>query len=269
MRALSLMFHDVTDGSNDEFIGPKALYKLHKRDFHDHILSVRTQAKRIPVSSIRSFTTWEGTARVFLTFDDGELGAYTCIADELEQYRWRGHFFITTNWIGLPGFLDREQIRELHRRGHVIGSHSCSHPERMSHLTWTELIKEWSESRSILSELLGEDVKVASVPNGFYSREVGRAAAVAGYEVLFTSQPTSAAEILHGCLILGRYAIQIHTPPAVSGAIAAGRIGPRWRQSVSWKAKALIKMLTGNFYFAIRRSLITKRFPQSPTPQAR
>jgi peptidoglycan/xylan/chitin deacetylase (PgdA/CDA1 family) len=263
MKALSLTFHDVTDGSNGELVGVKALYKLYPRDFHNHILSIRKRNTEISVSSIRCLGTWDTRVPVFLTFDDGELGAYTCVAGELEQYGWRGHFFITTNWIGLPGFLGRAQIRELHRRGHVIGSHSCSHPERMSQLTWAELIKEWSESRSTLSDLLGEETKVASVPNGFYSRKVGKAAAAAGYEVLFTSEPTSAARILHGCLILGRYAIQIHMPPAVSGAIAAGNVCPRWRQSVAWEAKKVVKALTGDSYFAIRRYMISRHLLQN------
>ena len=42
-----------------------------------------------------------------------------CVADELEQMGWRGHFFITSDWIGRRGFLTAGQIRELRRRGHV------------------------------------------------------------------------------------------------------------------------------------------------------
>lgn len=263
MKALSLAYHDVTDGSNGELVGHKALYKLHREDFHNHILSIRQQNKEIAVSSIHHYRTWETQVPVFLTFDDGEIGAYTCVADELEEYGWHGHFFITTDWIGRAGFLDCAQIRELRSRGHVIGSHSCSHPERMSHLTWGELTKEWSQSRSILSDLLGEEVKVASVPNGFYSRKVGKAAATAGIEVLFTSEATAATGMLDGCLILGRYFMQIHTPPAVSGAIAAGQNWPRWRQTALWEAKKVFKALTGESYFTIRRHLISKLVSQN------
>ncbi len=267
MKALSLAYHDVTDGSHGELAGHKALYKLHRRDFHNHILSIRQQNKEIAVSSIHHYRTWKTQVPVFLTFDDGEIGAYTCVADELEQYGWRGHFFITTDWIGRAGFLDIAQIRELRSRGHVIGSHSCSHPERMSHLTWKGLMKEWSQSRSILSDLLGEEVKVASVPNGFYSRKVGKAAAAAGIEVLFTSEATASTWMLDGCLILGRYFIQIHTPPVVSGAIAAGQIWPRWRQSAIWEAKKVVKMLAGESYLTIRRHLISELLSQNTPPK--
>jgi hypothetical protein len=146
----------------------------------------------------------------------------------------------------------------LRSRGHVIGSHSCSHPARMSHLSWDQLIREWSESCAILSDTLGEHVRVASVPDGYYSRNVGRAAAAAGIEVLFTSEATAATSVLDGCLVLGRYFIQMHTPPAVSGEIAAGRIWPRWRQTVLWEAKKPLKALMGESYFALRRCLLTR-----------
>jgi len=266
MKALSIAYHDVTDGSNGELLGYKALYKLSRDDFHKHILSIRQQGAEVAVSSIDRYREWGGHVPVFLTFDDGELGAYTCVADELEQYGWRGHFFITTNWIGQAGFLDRAQIRELRSRGHVIGSHSCSHPARMSHLTREELKREWSESCAILSDILGEPVKVASVPDGFYSRKVGKVAAAAGIQVLFTSEATAATSILNGCLILGRYFIQIHTPSSTSGAIAAGQMWPRWRQTALWKAKKAFKALTGESYLTIRRHLISKVLPQGAAP---
>jgi hypothetical protein len=267
MKALSLAYHDVTDGLGGSLVGYKALYKLSREDFHNHVLSIRQQVPQIAVRSIDRFRQWEKEIPVFLTFDDGELGAYTCVANELEEHGWRGHFFITTDWIGKAGYLDQAHIRELRNRGHVIGSHSCSHPARMSHLKWSELAREWSESCAILSDILGERVRVASVPDGFYSRRVGKAAAAAGIEVLFTSEASAATSVLDGCLILGRYFIQIHTPPAVSGAIAAGKLWPRLRQTLLWEAKRPVKALTGGFYFAIRRYLLSRMLMQQSVPR--
>jgi peptidoglycan/xylan/chitin deacetylase (PgdA/CDA1 family) len=268
MRAISLAYHDVTDEPDDSLAGYKALYKLDRQNFHNHILSIRQQAEKVIVRSIDCFARWKERTPVFLTFDDGELGAYKYVADELEEYHWRGHFFITTDWIGRPGFLDRRQIRELRSRGHVIGSHSCSHPARMSHLSGDELLREWSRSCAILSDILGEQVRVASVPDGYYSRNVGKTAAAAGIEVLFTSEATAATSVLDGCLMLGRYFIQTHMPPGVSGAIAAGEIWPRWRQTALWKTKKPIKALTGESYIAIRRYLISRVMRRVTSPIA-
>jgi peptidoglycan/xylan/chitin deacetylase (PgdA/CDA1 family) len=266
MRAISLAYHGVTGEGDEASVGHKSLYKLDRQAFHNHMLSIRQQPKEIAVCSLDRFRPWRERTPVFLTFDDGELGAYKYVADELEEHDWRGHFFIITDWIGRRGFLDRQQIRQLRSRGHVIGSHSCSHPERMSHLSWRELMGEWSDSCAVLGDILGEPVRMASVPNGYYSQNVGEAAAAAGLEVLFTSEATAATSVLGGCLILGRYSIQTHTPPSVSGAIAAGHIWPRWRQTVLWDAKKPIKWLAGESYLAIRRYLIRRVLPD-PKPQ--
>ena len=50
---------------------------------------------------------------------------------------------------------------------------------------------EWSESRQRLEDMLGHAVTVGSVPGGYFSRAVAEAAAEAGLQVLFTSEPTT------------------------------------------------------------------------------
>src|SRR5205823_4330182 len=95
-----------------------------------------------------------------ITFDDGGRSAMAA-ADMLEARGRIGHFFITTNYIGTRGFLTEEQIRELAARGHVLGSHSCSHPLRMGHCSWPQLLNEWTRSRSILSGVIGVEVRDA------------------------------------------------------------------------------------------------------------
>jgi peptidoglycan/xylan/chitin deacetylase (PgdA/CDA1 family) len=260
MKAISLAYHDVSDEppvSLPHVRSSIGLYTLTKRDFHDHLQCI---AKRsIAVGKIETSCSWSpANVRVFLTFDDGAENVHSYVADELEKHGWRGHFFVTTAWIGRLGFVNPQQIRELHKRGHVIGSHSNSHPERMSRLTQHELSEEWSKSRAILGDILGEAVKVASVPNGYYSRVVAQSAAAVGIEALFTSEATSTVKVIDGCLVFGRYFIQKHTPASASGAIAAGRIWPRWRQTVLWETKKLIKVVGGESYLTVRRYLISK-----------
>lgn len=255
MRAYSLAYHDVTDGHHGELLGHKSLYKLTPADFREHVESI--YSRNAAVETLEHARKWGQLRPAFLTFDDGELGSYLFVADELERKGWRGHFFITTQWIGKRGFMDSTQIRELRTRGHVIGSHSCTHPSRMSHLHWTELMNEWATSRAILSDILAEPVTVASVPDGFYSRKVGEAAAASGMEVLFTSEATSNVSELSGCMILGRYFIQKHTPAAVSGAIAAGERWPRYRQAAGWNFKKALKAVAGESYLTVRRSVLS------------
>src|SRR5437764_1202238 len=79
---------------------------------------------------------------------------------------------------------------------------------RMSHCSPEQLLLEWEESARVLSNILGDKVRVASVPGGYYSKRVAEAAASSGIEVLFNSEPTSRIKHVKGCMVLGRYSIQ-------------------------------------------------------------
>ncbi|HWB82784.1 MAG TPA: polysaccharide deacetylase family protein [Bryobacteraceae bacterium] len=262
MRALSIMYHDVVENGNSEasgFPGEGAhIYKLEKEDFGRHMDAIRTAIGEKPIGAVGKGPA-EGECPVFLTFDDGGVSAHDLIGGMLERHSWRGHFFVTTDWIGRPGFLNAAQIRELDARGHVIGSHSCSHPTRMSYVSWEQMLHEWHGSTEALRKILGKPVRVASVPGGFYSRRVGEAAARAGIEVLFTSEPTTRVHTVDGCLILGRYMIQQGMTPEFAAGLAAGKAGPRWKQAALWEAKRVAKTLGGSTYLRVRRAMLGAR----------
>lgn len=259
MKVITLAYHDIADDASNLACSARpgiALYTIKPEDFRRHLEAIRK--RKAPITTINNVRQSESTVSVFITFDDGSESAYTCVADELEKYGWRGHFFITTDWIGRSGFMNAAQIRELHRRGHVIGSHSCSHPARMSSLGREEMVREWAKSREMLGWITGEPVRTASVPNGFYSSDCAQAAATVGIELLFTSQPRSVAFVVEGCRVLGRYSITRRTKPGVAADIAAGYRLPRLRQSGLWALKSAARTIAGRPYVALRRYLIAQ-----------
>jgi hypothetical protein len=154
--------------------------------------------------------------------------------------------------------MDRRQIIELHQRGHIIGSHSCSHPLRMANCSWQQMLREWKVSTAILSELLGRQIETASIPGGHYSLQVAESASEAGVKILFTSEPKDSCEIVGGCLTLGRYSIQRWTTPDTVAAIASGKLAPRAWQTFLWESKKLIKNVGGQYYLKLRTSLSGK-----------
>ena len=249
------MFHDVIDAGDSApsgFSTPGAdLYKLEQTSFEEHLDGIRVTPSVVGASA-------DGPTPFFLTFDDGGVSAYTIIAPMLEARGWRGHFFVTSDRIGTPGFLTAAQIRALTERGHVIGSHSCSHPARISACTSDELRHEWEDSVAALTDIVGAPVVVASVPGGFYSTAVGEAAARAGVTSLFTSEPTTRVGTVGDCVLLGRYAIWRSMPAATSGSIAAGAIVPRLRQSVWWALKRGAKAIPGDPYGKVRALLLRR-----------
>lgn len=258
---LSLLYHDVVeagDFSSSGFPGGDAdLYKLLRSDFESHLHQIASMTDGPLVQVLDGSCPPPTSSTLLFTFDDGGASALA-IADLLEQHGWRGHFFIPTDFIGKPAFLTREQVRELRRRGHVVGSHSCSHPHRLSHLLQRELDHEWNDSVSVLSDCLAETPRVASVPGGFYSRRVAEAAARAGIRILFNSEPTTRLERLGDCHVLGRYCLQQHMSAATAAALAHGDLSPRLRQFVLWNSKKAAKRLAGPLYYSLRKSFLNR-----------
>ncbi len=142
------------------------------------------------------------------TFDDGGESFLTVAAPVLEKYGFKGLFFISTQYIGTPGFLTREQIKELDKRGHIIGSHTHSHPEDLSKLTVEEVYNEWKESARILSSIIGHPIETAGIPNGNGSDMVFEEAQKCGITQIYTSIPTTDIKKSTGRKIYGRYVVR-------------------------------------------------------------
>jgi peptidoglycan/xylan/chitin deacetylase (PgdA/CDA1 family) len=261
--AIAILYHDVVEPGRDDASGfpgaGSARYKLTTGDFARHLEALARAAIR-PLCEVEGTTS--GAGAWLLSFDDGGRSALEPTADMLEKHGWRGVFFVTTDRIGTPTFLSAAQIRELRRRGHVIGSHSHSHPERMSWCSPDQLRTEWITSRDTLEEILGEPVRAASVPGGFYSRAVAETAAEAGYKVLFNSEPTTGVRTIDGCLVVGRYTVYRGMSPTAAARLVTNRTA-RWRQTVAWNVKKVAKAVGGRAYLALRHHLLARKYPES------
>lgn len=245
-----LLYHDIvaSEAAAVGFPGPLAgRYKVSLELFTRHLDAiVETEAEIGLLHGSRYLP------QAALSFDDGGASALVA-ADELERRGWLGHFLVTTGRIGKRGFLDGAGLVELSQRGHIIGSHSHSHPTYFGKLAPAEIAREWHQSRTVLGDLLGEVPATASVPGGYLSPAVVAGAADAGYEILMTSEPVARARA-HGRLsVVGRYTIRSGTPPQLAAAYARGRIIPRAGLWLAWNAKQRAKRLSSHGFEALRR----------------
>jgi peptidoglycan/xylan/chitin deacetylase (PgdA/CDA1 family) len=237
------MYHDVVEDKGAD------VYAIGPRRFHEHLDAIDR-----PPATADSFASGDW----MITFDDGGSSALA-VGEELARRSWRGHFFIATDVVGSPGFLDWDGVRAVAGMGHLIGSHSCSHPDRMADLTWEQLLDEWTRSAAVLADQLGGPVATASVPGGLYSNSVGRAAAAAGYTSLFTSLPSQQLASVEGCRLIGRWAIRRDTSAGQAAAAAAGRPLPWARQRAAWRLRGIVKTVAGQRYESVRRTLLARR----------
>jgi len=128
----------------------------------------------------------------------------------------------------------------------------------MSYCNRNELFQEWNDSVGVLSDILGEQIDLASVPGGYYGRHVAECAAEAGIRTLFTSEPRISSQVVNGCIVLGRFTIRQRVPPATVAAIAAGKVGPRFSQFAYWNLKKVAKTAGGTSWLRMRKWLLAK-----------
>jgi len=240
MRTVSLLFHDVYESEPREsgFRSPSAdRYKLSVAEFESQLDGL--VALRIPSA---------GSLPTAITIDDGGVSFHSVIADRLEALGLRAHCFVSTDYIGERGFLTPEQIRELDARGHVIGTHSASHPARFSALDAVEMRREWSDSRQRLEDIVDHPVTVGSVPGGYFSRAVAAAAAAAGLRTLYTSEPTTRPSMLDDLCVVGRFTIRRRHRADMARRFASAAPWARCGAWIGWNAKALVKPVLGASY---------------------
>ncbi len=259
MKIVSILYHDIIKRGHPDasgFPGPAAgRYKLPMDEFDAHLEAIGARCRAVPIRIYDAFSTSREQPTYILTFDDGGKSAHTHIAGKLAERGWTGHFFVTTDFIGTPSFLNPAQIRDLRNQGHVIGTHSASHPMRMSQLTREQLIEEWTRSRNVLSEILAQQVITASVPGGYFSTAVAEAACAAGIRFLFTSEPVMSSCNIGDCMVMGRYGVWQGTAPRTVVGFINKRIGPRLKQYLFWNLKKMVKGLAGDAYLKARDAI--------------
>jgi peptidoglycan/xylan/chitin deacetylase (PgdA/CDA1 family) len=231
-------YHEVTDDPRDSgFQRAAALpYKHTRRVFAEHLDGIA--AAPVRPSLVVDADLRRPGRYLLLTFDDGGRSAID-IGEELCRRGWRGHFFVTTSLIGSRGFLDATGIRHLRACGHLVGSHSHTHPDIFRELPTARMLEEWRVSGEALAALLGEPCIAASVPGGDISAAVLESAHEAGLRYLFTSEPSLQPRPVGDCWVLGRFCPKVSASPELVRELARFR---GWRRALALRrAKDLVR----------------------------
>lgn len=249
------MHHDVIDASKSPksgFYGAGAeVYKVTLARFREEIAGLAAAFPgKVPAL--------EADAPFALTFDDGGVSATEVVAEVLAERGWKAHFFVTTGLLGMPGFVSASGLRALVAQGHTVGTHTVTHPHRLQALPYPHIVREWQDSRERLADLLGAPVACGSVPGGYCSRAVRKAAARAGLSLLFTSEPTTRCYKSDGVTVWGRFAV-LGRDPAESAVRIAQRSSARGVRALRWQALGVAKNALGPAYPALREGLLRLR----------
>jgi peptidoglycan/xylan/chitin deacetylase (PgdA/CDA1 family) len=124
---------------------------------------------------------------IVITFDDGCETDLAVAAPLLTKLGFGATFYITVGFLGRPGFMIPQQVRELSDAGFEIGCHSMTHAY-LTDLNQGQLDREIVEAKARLEEMIGRPVNHFSCPGGRWSPTVAEVARRAGYQSVSTSR---------------------------------------------------------------------------------
>jgi peptidoglycan/xylan/chitin deacetylase (PgdA/CDA1 family) len=123
-----------------------------------------------------------------LTFDDGWASDWKIATPILERFDWKAEFFVTAGWVGKPGFLTWQDLRQALNAGMGVQSHSMTHPD-LAQLSREEIRSELLMSKEMLEGRLGRSIAFFALPGGSGRlSEVARLARETGYVGVCTSE---------------------------------------------------------------------------------
>ena len=132
-----------------------------------------------------------------------------------------------------PQFMTWEQVRDCHRKGVEIGSHTATH-EPLPTLDAAQLEHELHDSRIRIEQQIGAPVRTLSFPNGLYSDTVVKQATACGYTLLLGTDDAVPLQGNHNrAHILRRITMvaEEHDEALLRSANFHGRVNRLWSRS--------------------------------------
>lgn len=183
-RWICLLYHDITEAPAATSGGPEH-FAVSAAGFARQLGVIRSEGL---VGCSIECASVQAAPCVAISFDDGTEGMYARAFPALLDRSMSATFFVTTSWIGSPGYMTWPQLREMKAAGMHIQSHTRTHPF-LSELGREGLRDELRGSKEELDMRLGQDTDHVALPGGDAPRGAcWREIADAGYRIVGTSR---------------------------------------------------------------------------------
>jgi peptidoglycan/xylan/chitin deacetylase (PgdA/CDA1 family) len=227
-----IMYHRI--GSGDRYCVSQRDFARQMRYLADYgYRSILPEELSVPGRTVR---------RIMITFDDGHESDCTAALPVLEQHGFQAVSFVTTGFIGTPGYMTWDMVRRLARAGWAVMSHTHGHL-LLGNVDAAALRHELRLSRTIIETRLGCPVKALSLPGGSCSSRVLAEARAAGYRYVFGSVPALNNAGRHAPL--GRVLISSGTGDETFRRIVRGDRRFYARARRAYAVRGLVKRLIG------------------------
>lgn len=191
---------------------------------------------------------------VAITFDDGCETDLITAAPILKENGLNATFYVTAGFVGRPGYMSSDQLRQLHTLGFEIGCHSMTHAY-LDDLDPSALRREIFDAGKRLEDIVGEKINHFSCPGGRYDDRTRDLAREAGYRSLATSRAhaNSAATNPYS---LGRVAILRETNEVKFRRLCTAEA--LWQVRLGESLRGAAKRVMGNALYDRFRNLLLR-----------
>ena len=242
----TIALHRVVEGQ------PKTFIDINRKTLR-HILERSKSIGQLVSIDEASVSSEASIKKICLTFDDGFSSDHDIVLSDLKRINAIATFFVTTDWLDRPGYLTKQQVRNLSDAGMQIGSHSQSHPNFLK-ITPQERSVELQKSKDILENIIGKKISSFSFPYGFFDDACVKAVFEAKYSICCTSNHGLSSTSSY---IVPRNSINANTSlNRIDKILCAGLT-----QQNLWKLEDIIKENMKNFFpkpYAIIRRYFSK-----------
>lgn len=107
---------------------------------------------------------------VMITFDDNDGTQFSAANPIMKEFGFKGVYFIMTVTIDRPGYMSKEQLKELSDDGNVIASHTWDHHnvQKYEGDDWEKQIDKPSKQ---LEKITGKKVEYFAFPFGLWNEK--------------------------------------------------------------------------------------------------
>lgn len=228
-------------------------YTITEEEFAEHVQFLRDEHYRV-VSIVDYYKSLLDVNHrlpgksVLITFDDGHRSAYDVALPILKDYSCTATFFVTTDWIGKPEYMNKEQLKTMELEGMSVESHCKTH-SFLNKLEPDQVFYELSDSKATLDSMLAKPVRFVSFPGGRYNKMVMECARKAGYDALFSSAPFDLKKLDSSVFLIGRSMVKSNLGLKRLDRLVSVKTGiVTWEKSAYFAKFALKKLLPAGIY---------------------
>lgn len=255
MKTPVLMYHEVTNRNIVEIPVEERPYAITPATFDEHLTYLDQHGI---ASRFVDADQPDNEHAVVITFDDGYASDALTALPRLLALGFKAEFYITTGWIGKPGYVSESDILALVEAGMIVGTHGVNH-RFFDDLSEEELKLELRDSKTALENIIGQKVFCGSAPGGRIHEMTAQISSDLGYRYLCVSD-AGLADLAPAdqFRFIPRFAVKREMSPQQFAQLASGDKSAVALNSLKTKTLAFAKHVLGNRnYERIRHRLLS------------